>query len=80
MKKNPFFEILFAPIFSIFPWIPGRLKSHLEAREYEKLLKFLVHKGVKINAVFDIGAHKGRWTKWNKKILTNGWCHRASVK
>ena len=26
-------------------------------------------KGLNINTVYDIGAHKGRWTKWNKKIL-----------
>lgn len=69
MKKNIIFKFLFFPVFLIFPRIADTLKKHLEAREYEYLLKYLIKNCLKINVVYDVGAHKGRWTKWNKKIL-----------
>jgi hypothetical protein len=43
----------------------------IERMNYHHLLHSLIVKGIDISVVFDIGAHKGRWTKEHKKYLKN---------
>jgi len=37
--------------------------KYIEKLNYHSVLKNLVSHGLKINTIYDIGAHKGRWTK-----------------
>lgn len=71
MKINIFLKILLNPFFAIFPQVATHLKSHLDALEYEKCIQRFQKTNVKLDVIYDIGAHKGRWTKWHKKILKN---------
>ena len=71
MKTNNFFKVFLDPLLSIFPLFSRHLKSHLDARDYEKYIRNLENNNVKLDVIYDIGAHKGRWTKWHKKILKN---------
>jgi FkbM family methyltransferase len=71
MKINIFLKILLNPFFAIFPQVATHLKSHLDALEYEKCMQRFQKTNVKLDVIYDIGAHKGRWTKWHKKILKN---------
>lgn len=41
----------------------------IERMNYHHLLHSLIAKGIDISVIFDIGAHKGRWTKEHKKIF-----------
>ena len=71
MKINVIFKMLLNPFFTIFPQTTTHLKSHLDALEYEKCIYGLLKNNIIIDVIYDIGAHKGRWTKWHKKILKN---------
>ena len=41
----------------------------IERMNYHHLLHSLIARGIDISVVFDIGAHKGRWTSEHKKIF-----------
>jgi len=71
MKINLLLKILLNPFFAIFPQVATHLKFHLDALEYEKCIQRILKTNVKLDVIYDIGAHKGRWTKWHKKILKN---------
>jgi FkbM family methyltransferase len=71
MKINIILKIFLNPLLSIFPTLEKKLKSHLYAVEYENYLNYLLNNKVSLDVIYDIGAHKGRWTKWNRKILKN---------
>jgi FkbM family methyltransferase len=71
MRKNIVLKIFLDPFLAVFPLIARTLKAHLDTREYEKCIRDLVKNGVDLNVIYDIGAHKGRWTKWHQKILKN---------
>jgi FkbM family methyltransferase len=45
----------------------------IERLNYQYLLHSLISKGIEISVVFDIGAHKGRWTREHKKIFKNSY-------
>jgi FkbM family methyltransferase len=48
-----------------------KFSKYLEKKDYRNLLKNLVADGLEIKTVYDIGAHKGRWTKEHKSIFPN---------
>ena len=43
--------------------LKNKFFKYFEKLSYHSVLKNLVAHGLKINTVYDIGAHKGRWTK-----------------
>lgn len=45
--------------------------KYIEKLNYHSVLKNLVSHGLKINTVYDIGAHKGRWTKQHAGLFPN---------
>ena len=46
-----------------------KLYESIERYKYHRLLTQLRSAGLSINVVFDIGAHKGRWTKEHRSIF-----------
>ena len=48
-----------------------RVFKFLEKKRYAALIRHLLSSGVQINVVFDIGANKGRWTRWHKRLIPN---------
>ncbi len=71
MKINIILRIFLNPLLTIFPSVDKKIKSHIYANEYERYLNYLLKNNIPLDIIYDIGAHKGRWTKWNKKILKN---------
>jgi FkbM family methyltransferase len=51
--------------------LKNKFFKYLEKLNYHSVLKNLVSHGLKINIVYDIGAHKGRWTKQHASLLPN---------
>jgi FkbM family methyltransferase len=49
--------------------IKNKIHKYLERVSYHSLLKDLVAEGIQIETVYDIGAHKGRWTKEHISIF-----------
>lgn len=47
----------------------NKFYKFIERMNYQSLLRSLIADGIDISVVFDIGAHKGRWTKEHKKII-----------
>ncbi len=47
----------------------NKFYKFVERMNYQSLLRSLIADGIDISVVFDIGAHKGRWTKEHKKII-----------
>ena len=45
--------------------------KYIEKLNYRSVLRELVSRGLKINTVYDIGAHKGRWTKEHAPLFPN---------
>ena len=43
--------------------IKNKFFKYFEKLNYHSVLKNLVSQGLEISTVYDIGAHKGRWTK-----------------
>lgn len=51
--------------------IKNEFFKYFEKLNYQSVLKDLVSRGLAINTVYDIGAHKGRWTKQHAALFTN---------
>jgi FkbM family methyltransferase len=45
--------------------------KYIEKLNHQSVLRGLVSRGLKINTVYDIGAHKGRWTKQHAALFPN---------
>ena len=54
--------------------LKNKFFKYFEKLNYHSVLKNLVSHGLQINVVYDIGAHKGRWTKEHaKKLKSRGY-------
>ena len=51
--------------------IKNKFFPHFEKLNYQSVLKDLASRGLTINTVYDIGAHKGRWTKQHAALFPN---------
>ena len=51
--------------------LKNKFFKYFEKLNYHSVLKNLVSHGLKINTVYDIGAHKGRWTKQHAGLFPN---------
>ena len=51
--------------------IKNKFFKYFERLNYQSVLKDLVSRGLAINTVYDIGAHKGRWTKQHAVLFPN---------
>jgi FkbM family methyltransferase len=49
--------------------IKNKFFKYFEKLNYQSVLKDLVSRGLTINTVYDIGAHKGRWTKQHAALF-----------
>ncbi len=49
----------------------NKFYKFIERMNYQSILRKLIADGIDISVVFDIGAHKGRWTKEHKNIIKN---------
>jgi FkbM family methyltransferase len=49
--------------------IKNKFFKYFEKLNYQSVLKDLVSRGLAINTVYDIGAHKGRWTKQHAALF-----------
>jgi len=49
--------------------LKNKLFKFIEKKNYHNHLKILQDKGLEINTIYDIGAHKGRWTKEHSKLF-----------
>jgi FkbM family methyltransferase len=52
--------------------IKNKFFKYFEKLNYQSVLKDLVSRGLAINTVYDIGAHKGRWTEQHAALFPNG--------
>jgi hypothetical protein len=51
--------------------LKNKFFKYFEKLNYHSVLKNLISRGLQINVVYDIGAHKGRWTKQHASLLPN---------
>ena len=51
--------------------IKNKFFTFFEKLNYQSVLKDLASRGLTINTVYDIGAHKGRWTKQHAALFPN---------